>query len=94
MSSDEPKDKTFVYEGREEKTDAEKGTVSEDLYVLSDSGDPDKWVEEEIAWAERAIAELNEAENRGKALSTIDGKLIDNPHRALAERILSRRKPH
>ena len=49
---------------------------------------------EEIAWAERTIAELTEAENRGKALSTIDGKLVDNPHRALAERILNRRKPH
>jgi citrate lyase subunit beta / citryl-CoA lyase len=47
---------------------------------------------EEIAWAERIIAELNEAEARGKALSTIDGKLIDNPHKALAERILSRGK--
>jgi citrate lyase subunit beta / citryl-CoA lyase len=46
---------------------------------------------EEIAWAEKIIAELNEAEARGKALSTIDGKLIDNPHRALAERILSRK---
>jgi citrate lyase subunit beta / citryl-CoA lyase len=49
---------------------------------------------EEIAWAERAIAELENAENRGKALSTIDGKLVENPHRAVAERILSRRKPH
>jgi len=48
---------------------------------------------EEIAWAERAIAELNEAENRGRALTTIEGKLIDNPHRAAAERILSRRNP-
>ena len=48
---------------------------------------------EEVAWAERAIAELDSAEHRGKALSTIDGKLIDNPHRAAAERILSRRKP-
>ena len=49
---------------------------------------------EEIAWAEKIIAELNEAEARGKALSTVDGKLIDNPHRALAERILSRGKLH
>ena len=48
---------------------------------------------EEIAWAEKAIAELDNAENRGKALSTIDGKLVENPHRAVAERILSRRKP-
>jgi citrate lyase beta subunit len=46
---------------------------------------------EEIAWAEKTIAELDNAENRGKALSTIDGKLIDNPHRAIAERILLRR---
>jgi citrate lyase subunit beta / citryl-CoA lyase len=49
---------------------------------------------EEIAWAERAIAELDDAENRGKALTTVDGMLLDNPHRAAAERILSRRKPH
>ena len=47
---------------------------------------------EEIAWAERIIAELNEAESRGKALTTIDGNLIDNPHRAAAERILKRKK--
>jgi citrate lyase subunit beta/citryl-CoA lyase len=47
--------------------------------------------DEEIAWAERALAELNEAENQGKALTTIEGKLIDNPHRAAAKRILSRR---
>jgi citrate lyase subunit beta / citryl-CoA lyase len=46
---------------------------------------------EEIAWAERAIAELDAAENRGKALTTVEGKLLDNPHRAAAERILSRR---
>jgi citrate lyase subunit beta / citryl-CoA lyase len=47
---------------------------------------------EEIAWAERIIAELNEADRRGKALTTIDGSLIDNPHRAAAERILKRKK--
>jgi len=46
---------------------------------------------EEIAWAERTIAELDDAENRGKALSTVEGHLIDNPHRILAEQILSRR---
>jgi citrate lyase subunit beta / citryl-CoA lyase len=43
---------------------------------------------EEIAWAERVIAELDEAETRGKALTTVDGRLLDNPHRAAAERIL------
>jgi citrate lyase subunit beta / citryl-CoA lyase len=47
---------------------------------------------EEIAWAERVIAELDEAENRGKALTTVDGQLLDNPHRAAAERILRQRK--
>ncbi len=47
---------------------------------------------EEIAWAEKVIAELEEAENRGKALTTVEGKLLDNPHRKAAERILSRRK--
>ncbi len=47
---------------------------------------------EEIAWAERVLVELNEAENRGKALTTVDGKLLDNPHRAAAERILRRKK--
>lgn len=46
---------------------------------------------EEIAWAERAIKELDEAENRGKALTTVEGRLLDNPHRRAAERILSRR---
>jgi citrate lyase subunit beta/citryl-CoA lyase len=48
--------------------------------------------EEEIAWAEKVLAELDEAENRGKALTMMAGKLIDNPHRAAAERILSLKK--
>ena len=48
--------------------------------------------DEEIAWAEQALAELDAAENRGKALTTMEGKLIDNPHRAAALRILRRRK--
>lgn len=47
--------------------------------------------EEEVAWAEKVLAELDEAEKRGKALSTLDGTLIDNPHRAAAERILQRK---
>jgi len=46
---------------------------------------------EEIAWAEKVLAELDAAEKRGKALSTLDGNLIDNPHRAAAERILQRK---
>ncbi len=47
---------------------------------------------EEIAWAETVLSELNEAEKRGKALTTLDGRLLDNPHRAAAERILRRKK--
>ena len=47
---------------------------------------------EEIAWAERTIAELDNAESKGKALTTVDGKLIDNPHRTAAEHILARKK--
>jgi citrate lyase subunit beta/citryl-CoA lyase len=47
---------------------------------------------EEITWAERVIAELDEAENRGRALTTFEGKLLDNPHRSAAQRILRRRK--
>jgi citrate lyase beta subunit len=47
---------------------------------------------EEIEWAEKTIAELDAAEGRGKALTTVEGKLLDNPHRAAAERILRRRK--
>jgi citrate lyase subunit beta/citryl-CoA lyase len=47
---------------------------------------------EEIAWAERVLAELDEAETRGKALTTFEGKLLDNPHRAAAQRILRSKK--
>ncbi len=45
---------------------------------------------EEISWAEEVLAELDDAEGRGKALSTLGGQLIDNPHRVAAERILRR----
>ncbi len=44
----------------------------------------------EIAWAQKVLAELAEAEEGGRALSTLDGQLIDNPHRTAAERILRR----
>jgi citrate lyase subunit beta / citryl-CoA lyase len=50
---------------------------------------------EEVAWAEKVIQELDEAEKRGKALTTNDGgQLFDNPHRIAAERILGRKKPN
>ena len=45
---------------------------------------------EERAWAEKVLVELDEAEDRGRALSTLEGQLIDNPHRAAAERVLRR----
>lgn len=48
---------------------------------------------EEVAWAEKVISKLDEAESRGKALTTFEGKLVDNPHRAAAERILRRKEP-
>ncbi len=46
--------------------------------------------EDEVAWAEKVLAELDKAEKRGKALSTLDGCLIDNPHRTTALKILQR----
>jgi citrate lyase subunit beta/citryl-CoA lyase len=50
--------------------------------------------EEEIAWAEKTLARLEAAERDGRALTTLDGKLIEPPHRAAAERILRRRRLH
>ena len=46
--------------------------------------------EEEALWAERVIAELDAAEKKGRSLSTINGGLVDDPHRISAERILRR----
>jgi|WetSurMetagenome_2_1015567.scaffolds.fasta_scaffold16122_5 citrate lyase subunit beta / citryl-CoA lyase len=46
---------------------------------------------EEIQWAEAVLAELAEAEKRGRALSMLAGRLIDTPHRSAAERILRRK---
>jgi citrate lyase subunit beta/citryl-CoA lyase len=44
----------------------------------------------EVNWAKKVLSELEGAEQRGRALSTLDGQLIDNPHRAAANRILRR----
>ncbi len=46
---------------------------------------------EEVHWAEKVLAELAEAEKRGRALSMLAGRLIDNPHRYAAEQILRRK---
>ena len=54
MNSDEPNDKTFTKEGGKEKS--EEKPVSEDMYVLSDTGNVGKQeVTDEIL-----AAELNE----------------------------------
>ena len=46
--------------------------------------------DEEVAWARRVLAELDGAESRGRSLSTLEGSLIDDPHRAAAARLLER----
>jgi citrate lyase subunit beta / citryl-CoA lyase len=45
---------------------------------------------EEIGWAEKVLSELDEAEARGKGVSTLAGRLIESPHRVAAERLLRR----
>ncbi len=45
---------------------------------------------QELEWAGKVLSELESAESRGRALSTLEGRLIDNPHRCAAERILRR----
>ncbi len=67
--------------------DGKSALHPDQLAIINDAFD---FTAEEIAWAERMIAELDDAEIKGKALTTVDGKLIDNPHRKAAERILSR----
>ncbi len=45
---------------------------------------------EEVAWATEVLAGMAEAEGRGRSVALLDGRLIDDPHRAVAERILRR----
>jgi citrate lyase subunit beta/citryl-CoA lyase len=45
---------------------------------------------EQMSWALKVVAELKAAEDKGRALSTLEGRLIDNPHRSEAERVLQR----
>ncbi len=47
---------------------------------------------EEVAWAEKVLAELDFAEEKGSGLSTLEGKLIEDPHRTAAKRILRKHK--
>jgi citrate lyase subunit beta/citryl-CoA lyase len=46
--------------------------------------------EEELVWAGKVMTEMEQAEDRGRACSTLEGQLIDNPHRNAAVRILDR----
>jgi citrate lyase subunit beta / citryl-CoA lyase len=46
---------------------------------------------EEVAWAEQVLAGLAEAENQGRGVSTLGNRLIEDPHRVAAIRILERR---
>ena len=61
--------------------DGKSALHPDQLAVINDAFD---FTVEEIAWAERMITELDDAEIKGKALTTVDGKLIDNPHRKAA----------
>jgi len=45
---------------------------------------------EEAERAERVLAALDAAERGGRALTTVDGSLVEDPHRAAAQRILRR----
>jgi citrate lyase beta subunit len=42
--------------------------------------------------AERVLAALDDAELGGRSLTTLDGSLVDDPHRTAARRILRRWK--
>ena len=56
MNPEEPKDKPFSEEGKEEKADTVEGSASGDMYVLDDSGS----VTNEEVSNEILAAELNE----------------------------------
>jgi citrate lyase subunit beta/citryl-CoA lyase len=45
---------------------------------------------EETAWARSVLEELDRAERGGRSLTTLDGRMIDDPHRIAARRILER----
>ncbi len=47
---------------------------------------------EEVAMAERVLAALEDAELGGRSLTTLEGSLIEDPHRDAARRILNRWK--
>jgi citrate lyase subunit beta/citryl-CoA lyase len=71
----------FGFDGKSALHPAQVGVINKIFDVTA----------EETSWAEKVLAELEDAEqNRGRALSTLEGHLIDDPHRSAAERILRR----
>jgi citrate lyase subunit beta/citryl-CoA lyase len=68
------------YEGKSVLHPAQLDTVNSTFDVTA----------EEIAWAREVLSELVQAEEQGRALTVMEGHLIDNPHRRAAERILRR----
>jgi citrate lyase subunit beta/citryl-CoA lyase len=71
----------FGFDGKSALHPAQVGVINEIFDVTP----------EETSWAEKVLAELEDVErNKGRALSTLEGHLIDNPHRSAAERILRR----
>ncbi len=44
----------------------------------------------ELEWARKVLGALEGAEKKGRALTTVDGQLVDNPHAVAARRILKR----
>lgn len=68
------------FDGKSALHPGQLGAINEIFGVTAD----------EIAWARKILEELGRAEENGRALTTIGGRLVDNPHRKAAERILRR----
>jgi citrate lyase subunit beta / citryl-CoA lyase len=70
------------FDGKSALGPGQVGTINEIFDVTA----------EEAALAERVLAALDGAELDGRSLTTIDGSLVDDPHRTAATRILRRWK--
>ncbi len=70
------------FDGKSALSPGQVGTINEVFDVTA----------EEVARAERVLAALDDAELGGRSLTTLDGSLVDDPHRTAARRILRRWK--
>jgi citrate lyase subunit beta / citryl-CoA lyase len=70
------------FEGKSALTPGQVQVINE-LFAITEA---------QVAWAEKVLTELSGAEDRGRALTTMDGQLIDNPHKTAAENILLRKR--